>query len=75
MPTYAERLGVTPAHVVELEGLVTGGRLNDAMARQAWEGVLDGEGTPTQVADARGLEVVRDTGGTMCVGNQGPGLH
>ncbi|PKW25954.1 Asp-tRNA(Asn)/Glu-tRNA(Gln) amidotransferase subunit GatB [Phycicoccus duodecadis] len=60
--TYAERLGVTPAHVVELEGLVTAGRLNDSMARQAWEGVLDGEGTPTAVADARGLELVQDTG-------------
>ncbi|KRE61341.1 Asp-tRNA(Asn)/Glu-tRNA(Gln) amidotransferase subunit GatB [Nostocoides sp. Soil756] len=62
VPTYAERLGVTPAHVVELEGLVTAGRLNDSMARQAWEGVLDGEGTPTAVADARGLELVQDTG-------------
>ncbi len=62
VPTHAGRLGVTPAHVVELEGLVTSGRLNDAMARQAWEGVLDGRGTPTEVADADGLEVVRDTG-------------
>ncbi|WP_299441453.1 Asp-tRNA(Asn)/Glu-tRNA(Gln) amidotransferase subunit GatB [uncultured Phycicoccus sp.] len=62
VPTYASRLGVTPAHVVELEGLVTAGRLNDSMARQAWEGVLDGEGTPTEVADARGLELVQDTG-------------
>ena len=47
---------------VELEGLVTSGRLNDSMARQVWEGVLAGEGTPTQVADARGLELVQDTG-------------
>ncbi len=62
VPSYAARLGVTPAHVVELEGLVTSGRLNDSMARQAWEGVLDGEGTPTAVADARGLELVQDTG-------------
>ena len=62
VPSHAARLGVTPLHVVELEELVTSGRLNEGMARQAWEGVLDGEGTPTQVADARGLEVVRDTG-------------
>ncbi|GGL41412.1 Asp-tRNA(Asn)/Glu-tRNA(Gln) amidotransferase subunit GatB [Phycicoccus endophyticus] len=60
--TYAQRLGVTPEHVVELERLVDGGRLNDSMARQVWEGVLDGEGGPTQVADARGLELVQDTG-------------
>jgi aspartyl-tRNA(Asn)/glutamyl-tRNA(Gln) amidotransferase subunit B len=62
VPTYAAGLGVGPASVVELEGLVTSGRLNDAMARQAWEGVLAGEGTPTEVADARGLELVHDTG-------------
>ena len=31
-----------------------------ALARQVLEGVLDGEGTPTAVADARGLELVRD---------------
>ncbi len=60
--SYAATLGVTPASVVELEGLVTGGRLNDSMARQVWEGVLDGEGSPTAVADARGLELVRDDG-------------
>jgi len=62
VPTYAAGLGLSPAAVVELEGMVTSGRLNDAMARQAWEGVLDGEGTPTQVADARGLQLNQDTG-------------
>jgi aspartyl-tRNA(Asn)/glutamyl-tRNA(Gln) amidotransferase subunit B len=60
--TYAGRLGVGPAHVVELEALVAGGRLNDSMARQVWEGVLDGEGPPTVVADARGLQLVSDDG-------------
>ncbi len=62
VPAYAASLGITPAHVVELEGLVTSGRLNDSMARQAWEGVLSGEGTPTEVADARGLALSQDTG-------------
>ena len=41
---------------------MTSGRLNDAMARQAWEGVLSGEGTPTEVADARGLALSQDAG-------------
>ena len=41
---------------------MTSGRLNDSMARQAWEGVLSGEGTPTEVADARGLALSQDTG-------------
>ncbi|KAB7746106.1 Asp-tRNA(Asn)/Glu-tRNA(Gln) amidotransferase subunit GatB [Nostocoides sp. F2B08] len=62
VPTYAAVLGVTPRHVVELESLVTSGRLNDSMARQVWEGVLAGEGTPTEVSDARGLELVQDSG-------------
>jgi aspartyl-tRNA(Asn)/glutamyl-tRNA(Gln) amidotransferase subunit B len=55
-------LGVTPAHIAELDSLVTGGRLNDSMARQVMEGVVAGEGTPTEVADARGLELVQDDG-------------
>jgi aspartyl-tRNA(Asn)/glutamyl-tRNA(Gln) amidotransferase subunit B len=32
------------------------------MARQVLEGVIEGEGSPTQVADARGLELVQDDG-------------
>ncbi|MEI2777482.1 MAG: Asp-tRNA(Asn)/Glu-tRNA(Gln) amidotransferase subunit GatB [Tetrasphaera sp.] len=62
VPAYAAQLAVTPAHVVELEGLVTSGRLNDAMARQVWDGVLARDGAPTVVADARGLELVQDSG-------------
>ena len=60
--TYAAGLGLTPAHVAELDGLVAAGRLNDSMARQVLDGVLAGEGTPTAVADARGLELVQDDG-------------
>ncbi|MFW5468933.1 Asp-tRNA(Asn)/Glu-tRNA(Gln) amidotransferase subunit GatB [Knoellia sp. CPCC 206435] len=62
VPSYAAERAITPAQVVELESLVISGRLNDSMARQVWEGVLDGEGTPTEVADARGLELVQDDG-------------
>ena len=60
--TYAAGLGLTPAHIAELDGLVASGRLNDSMARQVLDGVLAGEGTPTAVADARGLELVQDDG-------------
>ena len=59
---YATERGVTPAHIAELDGLVASGRLNDAMARQVLDGVLDGEGTPAAVADARGLELGQDDG-------------
>ncbi|GGB16036.1 aspartyl/glutamyl-tRNA(Asn/Gln) amidotransferase subunit B [Flexivirga endophytica] len=57
-----EDFNVTPAYVAELDGLVKGGRLNDSMARQVLEGVIAGEGAPTTVADARGLELVQDDG-------------
>ncbi len=49
---------ITPALVAELDGLVTSGKLTDKLARQALEGVLAGEGTPSEVVVARGLEVV-----------------
>ena len=54
--------GVSPAQVAELQGLIDSGRINDKLARQALEGVLAGEGDPTQVVEARGLEVVSDDG-------------
>lgn len=57
-----EDFNVTPAYVAELDGLVKGGRLNDSMARQVLEGVIAGDGAPTEVADARGLELVQDDG-------------
>jgi aspartyl-tRNA(Asn)/glutamyl-tRNA(Gln) amidotransferase subunit B len=54
--------GVTPEHVAELDAMVSAGRLNDSMARQVLDGVLAGEGSPLQVADAGGLELVSDDG-------------
>jgi len=53
-------LGVTPTHIAELDEMVRAGRVNDSMARQVMDGVLAGEGTPTQVADRRGLALVQD---------------
>src|SRR3954468_20569404 len=58
--TYAAGLGLTPGHIAELDGLVAAGRLNDSLARQVLDGVLAGDGPPSAVADARGLELVRD---------------
>jgi aspartyl-tRNA(Asn)/glutamyl-tRNA(Gln) amidotransferase subunit B len=60
LETYASDRGVTPSTVAELDGLVQSGRLNDSMARQVLEGVLAGEGSPTEVADGRGLELAQD---------------
>ncbi|OFJ61622.1 Asp-tRNA(Asn)/Glu-tRNA(Gln) amidotransferase subunit GatB [Actinomyces sp. HMSC075B09] len=57
-----EELAVTPAQVAELQALVDDGKINDKLARQVLEGVLAGEGDPTEVVDARGLAVVSDDG-------------
>ncbi|MET7392532.1 Asp-tRNA(Asn)/Glu-tRNA(Gln) amidotransferase subunit GatB [Dactylosporangium sp. NPDC005572] len=60
--TELESLGVTPAAVAELQGLVDSGKINDKLARQVLEAVIAGEGTPTEIVAARGLEVVSDEG-------------
>jgi aspartyl-tRNA(Asn)/glutamyl-tRNA(Gln) amidotransferase subunit B len=60
--TDLAEVGVTPAHVAELARLVDEGRLTDKLARTVLEGVVAGEGSPTEIVAARGLEVVSDTG-------------
>lgn len=57
-----EALAITPGQIAELQSLVDSGRLNDKLARQVLAGVLAGEGSPEEVASARGLEVVSDDG-------------
>jgi aspartyl-tRNA(Asn)/glutamyl-tRNA(Gln) amidotransferase subunit B len=42
--------------------LVDAGTINDKLARQVIDGVLAGEGEPTDVVAARGLAVVSDEG-------------
>jgi aspartyl-tRNA(Asn)/glutamyl-tRNA(Gln) amidotransferase subunit B len=53
---------VTPEHVAEVAALVDAGTLTDRLARQVFEGVAAGEGSPQEVIDARGLAVVSDDG-------------
>jgi len=55
-------VGLTPAQVAEVQGLVDGGVVNDKLARQVIEGVLAGEGSPAEVVERRGLKVVSDDG-------------
>lgn len=57
-----EELPVTPAQVARVAELVAKGDLNDKLARQVFEGVLNGEGTPDEVVEKRGLKVVSDEG-------------
>jgi aspartyl-tRNA(Asn)/glutamyl-tRNA(Gln) amidotransferase subunit B len=60
--TPLDELGVTPADVARVVELVAEGSLNDKLARQVLDGVLAGEGTPDTVVEARGLQIVRDSG-------------
>ncbi|MDO4239080.1 Asp-tRNA(Asn)/Glu-tRNA(Gln) amidotransferase subunit GatB [Micrococcus sp.] len=55
-------LGVTPAHVVEVEELIAAKTINDKIAKQVLGFVAEGEGTPKGIVEARGLAVVSDDG-------------
>lgn len=57
-----EDAGVTPEQVAEIQALVEKGTINDKLARQVFDGVIAGEGSPTEVIAARGLAVVSDEG-------------
>lgn len=63
-------LSVTPADVARVEELVAAGTLNDKLARQVFEGVLAGEGTPDEVVATRGLELVSDDGALLAAIDQ-----
>src|SRR5207245_2703198 len=51
-------VGVTPADVAELQGLVDAGKINDKLARTVLEDVVAEEGSPARMMAAQGLEVV-----------------
>jgi len=55
-------LNVTPADVARVQALVDEGKVNDKLARQVFDGVLAGEGSPDEVVEKRGLAVVSDEG-------------
>jgi aspartyl-tRNA(Asn)/glutamyl-tRNA(Gln) amidotransferase subunit B len=57
-----DALPITPGQVAGIQALIDAGRINDKLARQVFDGVLAGEGTPEEVVVARGLEVVSDEG-------------
>jgi aspartyl-tRNA(Asn)/glutamyl-tRNA(Gln) amidotransferase subunit B len=57
-----DALGVTPEQVAAVQALVDSGRINDKLARQVFDGLLAGEGSPEEIVAARGLEIVSDDG-------------
>jgi aspartyl-tRNA(Asn)/glutamyl-tRNA(Gln) amidotransferase subunit B len=55
-----ENVGVTPQQVAEIQALVENGTINDRLARQVFEGVIAGEGSPAEVVANRKLAIVSD---------------
>jgi len=53
---------LTGAHLAELHGLVAGGRLSATAAKEVLGGVLEGEGSPEEVAVQRDLVQISDEG-------------
>ena len=51
---------VTPAQIRRVEELLADGSLTDKLARQVFEGVINGEGDVDEVVAGRGLAVVSD---------------
>jgi len=58
-------LAITPKDVAEIVALVNAGELTDKLARQVVEGVIAGEGKPSEVVAKRGIKVVNDDGALM----------
>ncbi len=57
-----DEVGVSPEQVAQVQALVEDKTINDKLARQVFEGVIAGEGSPAEVVAARGLAVVSDDG-------------
>ena len=51
-----------PADVAAVQALVDDGTINDKLARQVFDGLFAGEGTPDEIVAARGLAIVSDDG-------------
>ena len=56
---------ISTAFVAEIIALITSGDLTDKLARQVVEGVVNGEGSPKEVIEKRGLKVVSDDSALM----------
>lgn len=53
---------ITPDQIASVVTLVNEGTLNDKLAREVIQGIIDGEGTAQEIIDARGLAIVSDEG-------------
>lgn len=53
---------MTPQQIADVSKLIDAGTLNDKLARQVIQGIIDGEGTAKEIVEKRGLAVVSDDG-------------
>ena len=57
-----EDVAVSPQQVAEIQALVDNGTINDKLARQVFDGVIAGEGSPAEIVADRRLAIVSDEG-------------
>ncbi len=57
-----EDVAVSPQQVAEIQALVENGTINDKLARQVFDGVIGGEGSPAEIVADRQLAIVIDEG-------------
>ncbi len=62
--------GISPAQVAAVQALVDAKTINDKGARQVFDGLAAGEGTPEQIVAARGLALVSDDGALVAAVDQ-----
>jgi aspartyl-tRNA(Asn)/glutamyl-tRNA(Gln) amidotransferase subunit B len=61
---------ITPQHIAEVVALVDAGTLNDKLARQVIQGIVDGEGRAQEIVEKRGLAIVSDDGALIAAVDQ-----
>ena len=61
----ASELPITANDVAAIVLLINKGELTDKLARQVVEGVIDGEGRPSDIIEKRGIKVVSDDSALM----------
>ena len=61
----ASELSIDSKDVAEIVALIVKGELTDKLARQVVEGVINGEGRPSEIIEKRGIKVVSDDSALM----------
>jgi aspartyl-tRNA(Asn)/glutamyl-tRNA(Gln) amidotransferase subunit B len=65
-----EDVGIKPQQVAEIQALVENGTINDKLARQVFDGLISGEGSPAEVVAGRNLAIISDEGALAAAVNE-----